>query len=141
VELRLDRPTAALERLESALRAAEVPPVAYLVRAILRMREADLDGAEADLVLAATDVALAGEIAVRRATIALLRGDAEAALARATAILDDDPFDAAAQLVAAYAALELDRPGEARAHAEAALAVEPALEAARTVRDLALAAE
>lgn len=141
VELRLDRPTAAADRLEAALASEEVPPIAHFVRAILRMRDADLDGAEADLAIAEADPSLAVEIAVRRATIALLRGDAEAALTQASAVLDDDPYDASARLVAAYAALELDRPGEARAHAEAALEIEPTLEAARHVRDLALAAE
>ena len=104
------------------------------------MRDGELETALADLEIAAADPALAHEVAVRRATIALLRGDAAEALALATALVEQDPFDAPARLVASVAAHALGRFPEARDHAEAALEVEPDLTAARDAREAAVAA-
>lgn len=140
VELRLERPEAARDRLRAAFLTEPAPPVAHLVRAVLAMREGELDSALTDLESAANDAALAHEVAVRRAMIELLSGEAAEALGLATELVDEDPFDAPARLVAAVAALALGRFAEARDHAEAALEVEPALTAARDARDAALSA-
>lgn len=140
VELRLERPLAARERLEAAFAVAPAPAVAHLVRAVLAMREGELDAALADLEIAEADPALARDVAIRRATITLLRGAPAEALRLAQRLLDEDPFDAAAQLVAAHAALALERYPEARDHAEAALEVEPELAAAADVRARAVRA-
>jgi Tfp pilus assembly protein PilF len=72
-------------------------------------------------------------VALRRAAIEVVLGDAEQALARLGPLLEDDPFDAAAHLLVARASELLGRPEEARAHAREALSLSPGLAEAQRI--------
>jgi|GEM_PF-3350842 len=137
-ELLLGRPEAAAERLSYAFGEdpdgeRTVPPVAYLVRAILEMREGALTDALADLTIAERAPTFRREVALRRAAIEVVLGDPTAAMARLGPLLEDDPFDAAAHLLMARASADLGEPERAVEHAHAALELAPDLEAARVL--------
>lgn len=133
-ELRLERPEAARERIARAFAPdAEAPPIAYLVRAILRLAGGELGLARQDLERAERDPRLHREVALRRAAIDVVLREPESALARLGPLLEEDPFDAAAHLLVARASELLGRTDEARAHAQEALSLVPGLAEAERI--------
>lgn len=99
VELRSDRPRAALRRLAPVLQAHPDHPVALMVRGAARARLGDLCGAVADLTAASSDPAVGRQARVRLAAVELLRGDRLAARKVLGPLLAETPRDPAAQLV------------------------------------------
>jgi tetratricopeptide (TPR) repeat protein len=104
-----------------------------LVRASVELAEGDLAAALEDLDAAEADPALRREVALRRAAVEVVLGDADAAWTRLGPLLEEDPFDAAAHLLAARAAEQLGRLDEASAHAREALALVPGLAEAERI--------